>query len=90
MKLNPLILAASLAAAMTTVSINASAASDTEKAAEAKGAPSTVQADKASPSDRPSQMQDKTAVPQKLPEAKTVRPNPWKDTSKHFHPRDGK
>ncbi len=90
MKLNSLILAASLIATMTAVSISANAASDMDKAAEMKAAPPTAQTEKASATQRHSHMQEKTGVPQKAPEAAAARRNAWKDTSKHFHPRDGK
>ena len=90
MKLNSIILAASLLAAMTTVSISANAASDMDKTAEMKGATSAAQTEKTSASDRHSHMQEKTGVPQKMPEAMPVARNAANDTSKHFHPRDGK
>lgn len=39
---------------------------------------------------RHSHMQEKTGIPQKMPEKKTDKPSPAVDMSKHYHPRDGK
>ena len=46
-----------------------------------------AQADKVKPH---SHVQEKTGMPQSMPEAKVDKSNPAKDKSKHFHPRDGK
>lgn len=37
-----------------------------------------------------SHVQDKTGIPQVMPEKKSNKPNPAKDMSKHYHPRDNK
>ena len=37
-----------------------------------------------------SHVEEKTGVVQRAPEAVPDRPNPARDFSKHFHPRDGK
>ena len=37
-----------------------------------------------------SHVQEKTGMPQSMPDAKADKPNAAKDKSKHFHPRDGK
>ncbi|MCK6405786.1 MAG: hypothetical protein L6Q60_07190 [Rhodocyclaceae bacterium] len=37
-----------------------------------------------------SHVQEKTGVPQSMPEKKSDKPNPAKDMSKHYHPRDNK
>ena len=37
-----------------------------------------------------SHVQEKTGMPQSMPDAKADKPNAAKDQSKHFHPRDGK
>jgi len=39
---------------------------------------------------RHSHMEEKTGIPQKMPEAMADKPNPANDKTKHFHPRDGK
>lgn len=82
------ILSAGLLTAMAALSMGAQAASDTDKAVEAKSPVAGVQADKKM---KPhSHVEVKTGVPQNEPEAKADKPNPAKDNSKHFHPRDGK
>ena len=58
-----------------------------EKAAAPKAA--EAQMDKAE-SKQNSHVQDKTGMPQNMPDAKADKPNAAKDKSKHFHPRDGK
>ena len=37
-----------------------------------------------------SHVQEKTGMPQSMPDAKADKPNAAKDKSQHFHPRDGK
>ncbi len=37
-----------------------------------------------------SHMEEKIGIPQETPDASPDRPNPAKDMSKHYHPRDGK
>lgn len=78
------ILAAALFAAITAVSVSVQAASDADKAAEAKVPPAGTQADKAV------KPEEKAGGPQKSPDAKAGKPKPGKDKSKHYHPRDGK
>ena len=58
-----------------------------EKAAAPKA--TEVQMDKAA-SKPHSHVQEKTGMPQSMPDAKADKPNAAKDKSKHFHPRDGK
>ncbi|MDO8340879.1 MAG: hypothetical protein Q7T59_02820 [Candidatus Woesebacteria bacterium] len=87
MKLNS-ILSAALFAAIAALSISAQAVSDTDKSVEAKAPDAGVQAVKKM---KPhSHVEVKTGVPQNEPEARADKPNPAKDNSKHFHPRDGK
>ncbi len=101
MKLYP-ILAASLFALMAAISLNASAATDAP--ADAKNAADTAAAENAAGTAavkaenaahqmkmRPhSHVEEKTGFVQRAPEAAPDRPNPARDFSKHFHPRDGK
>lgn len=87
MKLKTL-LATGLFAASTVLSMSAQAASDMDKAAEAKAPPAGMQADtKMKPH---SHVEVKTGMPQSAPIAKSDKLNPAKDRSRHFHPRDGK
>ncbi|MCK6390992.1 MAG: hypothetical protein L6Q40_08215 [Azonexus sp.] len=55
------------------------------------GAPKAAegQADKAAAKPH-SHVQEKTGMPQSMPDAKADKPNAAKDQSKHYHPRDGK
>lgn len=87
MKLN-VILSAALFAAIAALSMGAQAASDTEKAAEAKA---PVAATPAVKKMKPhSHVEVKTGVPQNEPAARADKPDSAKDKSKHFHPRDAK
>ena len=82
------IVAAGLFAAMAALSMGAQAAADTDKAAEAKApVAGTPAVRKMKPH---SHVEVKTGVPQNEPEATTDKPDPAKDKTKHFHPRDGK
>lgn len=88
-----LTLAASLFAVIAALSLNASAAADAPAGAKtALNAGADAQPEKAAhPTMRPhSHAEEKTGFPQKAPEAMPDKPNPAKDMSKHFHPRDGK
>lgn len=58
-----------------------------DKAAAPKAA--EAQADKAAAKPH-SHVQEKTGMPQSMPEAKADKPNAAKDKSKHYHPRDMK
>ncbi|TXT24901.1 MAG: hypothetical protein FD131_4796 [Rhodocyclaceae bacterium] len=90
MKLKPIVFSASLFAAMV-FSLGVQAASDADKAAEAKAPVADMQADKAVKKMKPhSHVEEKTGVPQSMPDAKSDKPNAAKDKSKHFHPRDMK
>jgi hypothetical protein len=76
MKLNS-ILSAGLFAAIAALSMGAQAASDTDKAAEAKAPAAGVQADKKV---KPhSHMEEKTGMPQKVADSKVDKPDPTKD-----------
>lgn len=87
MKLN-VILSAALFAAIAALSMGAQAASDADKAAEAKApVAGTPAVKKMKPH---SHVEVKTGVPQNEPEARADKPDPAKDKSKHFHPRDAK
>ncbi len=90
MKFNVL-LAAGLFAATTTLSFGALAA-DADKATDAKAPMADMQADKAAGKKmKPhSHVEEKTGVPQAVPEANADKPNAAKDKTKHFHPRDMK
>ena len=80
-------LSAGLFAAIAALSMGAQAASDADKAAETRAPVAGVQADKKM---KPhSHVEVKTGVPQNAPEAKADKPDPAKDKTKHFHPRDG-
>lgn len=37
-----------------------------------------------------SHVEEKTGVPQRVPDAMSDKPNAYYDRTKHFHPRDGK
>lgn len=82
------ILSAGLFAAIAVLSMGAQAASDTDKAAEAKAPAAEVQADKKMKPQ--SGMEEKTGMSQKAPAAMSDKLRIDKDRSKHFHPRDGK
>lgn len=58
-----------------------------DKAAAPKAA--EAQTDKAAAKPH-SHVQEKTGVPQSMPDGKADKPNAAKDRSKHFHPRDMK
>ncbi len=92
MKLKPT-LAAGLFAIIAALSLNAGAASDTPVGAKTASGPSTdAKVEKAAhPTMRPhSHAEVKTGFPQRTPVTMQDEPNPAKDMSKHFHPRDGK
>lgn len=81
-------LAASLFAALAALVMSAQAAPDIDKATAVKAPASEMQGEKKM---RPhSHVEAKTAVPQNTPGAKSDKPNPAKDKSRHYHPRDGK
>ena len=81
-------LSAGLFAAIAALSMGAQAAADTDKATQAKApVADTPAVRKLKPH---SHVEVKTGVPQNVPEAKAHKPDPAKDKSKHFHPRDGK
>lgn len=84
------ILSTSLFAAMAVLSISAQAASDTDKAAEVKAPAENVKPVKPASQKRHSHLEEKTGVPQSMPEATSDKPNAAKDMSKHYHPQDGK
>ena len=91
MKLKPT-LAASLFAIAAALSFNAFAASDSPAKANAEN-PTDAKTSKIDPQKkmRPhSHMEEKTGIAQKAPVAMADKPNAAKDTTKHFHPRDGK
>lgn len=81
MKLKSLI-STSLFITVAALSFSAQAASDTDKAIEAKPAEMKMKPH--------SHVEEKTGVPQKAPEATSDKAKAAKDKSKHFHPRDGK
>ncbi len=93
MKLN-LTLAASLFAVIAAFSLNASAVSDTPAGAKtASGSTTDVKVERAVHRTKMgphSHAEVKTGFPQRTPEAMPDKPNPARDMSKHFHPRDGK
>ena len=91
MKLKSILLTG-LFAAVAAFSIGAQAASDMamEKAVEAKAPAASTQTAKATPMKRHSHAEEKSGVPQKLPETMTDKPNAATDMTKHYHPRDGK
>lgn len=82
MKISSLSAAVLLAAAATTGAVYADDKAAAPKAAEAK-------ADKAATKPH-SHVQEKTGVPQSMPDPKADKPNAAKDKSKHYHPRDMK
>ncbi|WP_310449515.1 hypothetical protein [Sulfuritalea sp.] len=82
------IVAVSLFTAIAALSGAGFAASDTDKAAEVKAPAANEQTGKKV---KPhSHMEEKTGMPQKVADSKAAKPDPAKDKSKHFHPRDGK
>lgn len=82
------ILSAGLFAAIAALSMGAQAASDTDKAADAKAPAAGVQADKKTKPQ--SGAEEKADMSPKAPAAKSDKQRIDKDRSKHFHPRDGK
>lgn len=86
------ILSTGLFVTISALSIGVQAASDIDKATEAKAPTTDMQADRtAKKKMKPhSHVQEKTGVPQTAPEANLDKPNPAMDMSKHYHPRDGK
>ena len=58
-----------------------------EKAAAPKAAEAQMDKTASKPH---SHVQEKTGMPQSMPDAKADKPNAAKDKSKHYHPRDGK
>lgn len=82
MKISSLVAAVLFAGAATAGAVYADDKAAVPKAAEA-------QADKAAAKPH-SHVQEKTGVPQSMPDAKADKPNAGKDKSKHYHPRDGK
>ena len=82
MKVSSLIAAVLFASAAMTGAAYADDKAAAPKAAEAP-------ADKAAAKPH-SHVQEKTGMPQSMPEAKAEKPNAAKDKSKHFHPRDMK
>jgi hypothetical protein len=83
MKLKPA-LTASLFAIMAALSLNANATTDTPADAKLERAALQKQM-------KPhSHLEEKTGIPQTAPKAMPDKPNAARDTSKHFHPRDGK
>lgn len=90
MNLKPALAAGSIAA-MAMLAFNASAAENNAGNAKADQAAPHMQ--KAAPHKKMkphSHAEEKTGFPQKTPEAMKDKPDAAKDTSKHFHPRDGK
>lgn len=84
-------LSISLFAAIAFFSFSAQAASDTAKMAEAQASADTKVEQTSTKKMKPhSHVEEKTGIPQKAPESTANRPNPAKDMSKHYHPRDGK
>ena len=85
MKLTPT-LAAGLFAVAATLSLNAVAASDTPADTKAAAEKAALQKKMM----RHSHVQEKTGLPQNVPDAASDKPNAAKDKTKHFHPRDMK
>lgn len=84
-------LSVTLFAAITIFSFGAQAASDTAQMAEAQASADTKVEQTSIKKMKPhSHVEEKTGIPQKAPESTANRPNPAKDMSKHYHPRDGK
>jgi len=82
------ILSAGLFAAIAALSMGAQAASETNKAADAKVPAAGMQVDKKMKPE--SHMEEKAGMSQKAPEAKADKLDPTKDKKRHLHPRDGK
>lgn len=78
------ILSTGLLAALTTLSLVAQAASDTDKAATSQSAV----ADKTAKPD--AKAEDKAGAPKKVAQAQSDKSNQAKDRKRHLHPRDGK
>ncbi len=83
MKIN-VILSANLFAVAALLASTAWAAAD--QTSDTPAAPS-ASTQKAKPH---SHVEEKTGVPQKAPVKEEGKKNPAKDTSRHYHPRDGK
>ena len=86
------ILVTGLLAAVAAFSVGAQAASDMamDKATETKAPVPAAQTAKATPMKRHSHSEEKTGVPQKMPETMADKPNAATDMTKHYRPRDGK
>ncbi len=89
-----LTLAAGLFAVIAALSLNASAAADTPAGSKAaSGSATGAKVERAAHQMKigpHSHAEVKTGFAQKAPEAMPKKPNPARDMSKHFHPRDGK
>jgi hypothetical protein len=89
-----LTLAAGLFAVIAALSLNAGAASDTAAGAKtASGSSPGAKVERAAHQTKMgphSRAEVKTGFPQRTPVTMQDKPNPAKDMSKHFHPRDGK
>ena len=86
--------AAGLFALAASISFNAGAAADTPPAAKSV-ADNPARAEADGPAHQMmmgphSHAEEKTGFPQRAPQAQPNKPNPARDFSKHFHPRDGK
>jgi hypothetical protein len=82
------VLATTLLAALTSLSLSAQAASDTSQAPAAQPMAQGMPADKAM---KPhSHMEQKTGIAPKASAGEDKKPDPVKDKNKHLHPRDGK
>lgn len=81
MKLKPIF----LFAAVATLSMSAQAASDVDKAAEAKAPAAGMPTDSMMKPD--SNAEEKTSIQLKAPEAMSDKPDPAKDKKRHLHPR---
>jgi hypothetical protein len=87
MKVSSLIAAVLFAGTTMTSVVFAEEKAAAPKAAEAQAA--EAQADKAAAKPH-SHVQEKTGIPQSMPDTKADKPNPAKVMTKHYHPRDGK
>lgn len=90
-----LFLSTTFLAVLASLSLSAQAATEMDKttagASETKAATMNMSAEKGKPQKRHSHAEEKSGVPQSLPDANaSAKPNPAKDPSRHLHPRDGK
>ena len=75
---------------ISALSLNTYAAPEMDKSEMMKEPAQAVQSEPSTAMKRHSHVEEKTGVPQKMPLARAEKTKSIPDTSKHYHPRDGK